>query len=170
MGRSVASRFHWMSNSQRVWREAINVRRMITRHRSIQFAAAVFVALMSVSSVCASPQVTEEEARQWAISTPQPKYPESARPRRATGSGFFILRVRIKTGQVKEVTIQRSTGDKTLNTAAIQTLRRWRFKPGVLPSIRRVDPKTKDPSADEDSFIGVPVTFDDLSKAGSEVQ
>jgi TonB family protein len=60
---------------------------------------------------------------------------------------------------VKEVTIQRSTGHKTLNTAAIQTLRRWQFKPGVLPSIRHVDPKTKDPSADEDSFIGVPIIF-----------
>jgi TonB family protein len=60
---------------------------------------------------------------------------------------------------VKEVTIQRSTGHKTLNTAAIQTLRRWQFKPGALPSIRRVDPKTKDPLADEDSFIGVPVIF-----------
>ncbi len=146
------------------------VRPMITRHRSIQLAATVFVAIMSVSSVCASPRVTAEEAQEWAISTPQPEYPESARPRRATGSGFFILRVRIKTGQVTEVTIQQSTGHKTLNTAAIETLRRWRFKPGVLPSIRRVDPTTKDPSADEDSFIGVPVTFDDLSKAGPAVQ
>jgi TonB family protein len=143
---------------------------MITRHPSIQFAAAVFVALMSVSSVCASPQVTAEEAQEWAIATPQPEYPESARPRRATGSGFFILRVKIKTGRVKEITTQRGTGDDALDTAAIQTLRRWQFKPGALPSIRRVDPNTKDPSADEDSFIGVPVTFDDLSKAGPAVQ
>jgi TonB family protein len=120
--------------------------------------------------VCASLQVTAEEAQEWAISTPQPEYPEAARLRRATGSGFFILRVQIKTGQVKEMTTQQSTGDKTLNTAAIQTLRRWRFKPGVLPSIRRVDPKTKDPSADEDSFIGVPIIFADLSKAGPAVQ
>ena len=135
------------------------VRPMITRHRSIQLAAALFVAIMSVSSVCASPQVTAEEAQQWAISTPQPEYPESARLRRATGSGFFILRVQITTGRVKEITTQRSTGDKALNTAAIETLRRWQFKPGVLPSIRHVDPETKDPSADEDSFIGVPVIF-----------
>ena len=146
------------------------VRPMITRHRSVQLAAAVYVALMSVSSVWASPQVTAGEAQEWAISTPQPEYPESARQRRATGSGFFILRVEIKTGQVKEVTIQRSTGDKTLNSAAMQTLRRWQFKPGALPSIRRIDPKTKDPSADEDSFIGVPVIFADLSNAEPEVQ
>jgi TonB family protein len=140
----------------------ILIRPMITHHRSIQLAAALFFAIMSVSSLLASPQVTAEEAQEWAISTPQPDYPESARLRRATGSGFFILRVKIKTGQVKEVTIQRSTGHKTLNTAAIETLRRWQFKPGALPSIRRVDSKTKDPSADEDSFIGVPIIFADL--------
>ena len=138
---------------------------MITHHRSIQLAGAIFIAIMSVSSVCASPQVTAEEAQQWALSTPQPEYPEAARLRRATGSGFFVLRVKIETGQVKEVTSHRSTGDAALDIAATQTLREWRFKPGVLPSIRRADPKTKDPLADEDCLIGVPVTFGVSSRA-----
>jgi TonB family protein len=87
------------------------------------------------------------------------KYPESARLPGATGTGFFKVRMQRKTGKVKTVTILRSTGDKELDNSAIKSLKRWRFKPGVLPSIRSIHPKTDDPFADEDFLMMVPVRF-----------
>ena len=102
---------------------------------------------------------TPEEVRRWAISTPKPKYPISARIRRVTGRGVFELWVVIKTGLAKGVKTMRSTGDAELDFAVIQTLQQWRFKPGVLPSIRQVHPQTKAPYADEYCRIVVPVNF-----------
>jgi TonB family protein len=77
----------------------------------------------------------------------------------ATGSGLFRLRVDIKTGRVKEITTLGSTGNAVLDIAAIQTLREWRFKPGVLPSIRQIYPRTTEPHADVDCFIRIPISF-----------
>jgi len=132
---------------------------MITRDCAVRLLTAALFATGPLLSISASVHITAEQARQWAISMPQPEYPESARRRGITGSGFFKLRVEIKTGRVKQITTLRSTGDKALDTTAIQTLARWCFKPNVLPSMRQLDPKTKEPLADQDSFIGVPITF-----------
>jgi TonB family protein len=132
---------------------------MINYRLTAALAAGLIVAI-TVSNVFGSPMhITPAQAARWALSTPKPEYPKSARIRRATGSGYFKLRVRIKTGRVKEITILRSTGNKTLDTAAIQAFALWRFKTGVLPSIRSGKSDTKDPFADEDCLILVPLTF-----------
>jgi len=96
-----------------------------------------------------STDVTPEQAKQWALWTPKPKYPYSARLRYIVGFGMFGLVVQIKTGLVKEVRLLRTTGDKTLDSAAVKTLQQWRFKPGVIPSNRH----------DEYCYIRVPVNF-----------
>ena len=111
-------------------------------------------------NVRGSVHISEEQARQWAVSTPQPKYPEAARLRRITGLGYFKLRVNRATGRVTEITVLRSTRDHLLDASAISTLRQWRFRGcRVLPSIRQIDPSTREPFADRDLFIGVPVQF-----------
>jgi len=64
------------------------------------------------------------------------------------------------TGKVKEITVLRSTGNQLLDASAIGTLRQWRFRGGgVLPSIRQISPSSRDPFADRDLFIAVPVHF-----------
>ena len=129
--------------------------------------AATLIALV-IGSARASMHATAEQARQWALSMPQPKYPEAARQHGISGSGFFKLRVQIKTGRVKHITTLRSTGSALLDTAAIQTLYQWRFKPGVLPSIRQLYPATNDPLADADCFLGIPISFV-LTSRGAQV-
>jgi TonB family protein len=143
----------------------ILVRCMITRERTTHLVAVALVGYATLSNTRASEHLTADQVRQWAISMPKPEYPESARLRGATGSGFFKLRVQIRTGRVRQITTLRSTGDKTLDAAAIETLSRWRFKPNALPSIRKLDPNTKEPFADEDTFIGVPVIFTPFAAA-----
>jgi len=128
-----------------------------TRARTIGLASAAL--LLFRLSAAASTHITAEQARQWTIFTPPPAYPESARIRGIQGSGSFKLIVRVKTGRIQRIVVLHSTGNSTLDAAAIQALRRWRFRPNVLPSMRKLNPPAKEPDADEDACIVVPISF-----------
>jgi TonB family protein len=106
-----------------------------------------------------STHITAAQARQWAIFTPQPTYPESARASGIQGSGYFKLIVRVQTGRIQRIVVFRSTGSSILDAAAVQAFRQWRFKPGVLPSMRQLYPPTKEPAADKDACVLVPISF-----------
>jgi TonB family protein len=117
------------------------------------------VVTISAASLFGSIHPTEEQVRQWAIWMPKPTYPISARLRYVTGSGYFGLLVEVKTGLVKLVKTLQTTGDADLDNAAKAALQQWRFKPGVLPSIRKNNPRTKYPHADEYCQMRVPIVF-----------
>ena len=89
------------------------------------------------------------------VYAPTPRHPAPG----LSGAGIFVLRVNIKTGQVKEVEVARSTGARVLDEEAVRVLKQWRFKPGLLPPIKDFLPKLKDPHELEDSFVKVPVSF-----------
>jgi TonB family protein len=75
---------------------------------------------------------------------PRPdKLPEAARLH-LSGSGVFVMNVDTPTGKVKSVEVQKSTGHSLLDRSAIETLKKWRFRPGVVrryaaPIIFRAD-------------------------------
>lgn len=90
---------------------------------------------------------------------PLPEYPDDFRRRQIHGSGVFLLRVQIKTGQVTQVITAQSTGNWALDGFAQKALRTWRFKPGVIPyhkitSVRLSPPQTKD-----EALVKLPLTF-----------
>ena len=120
--------------------------------------AAAAVILIAVHAF-AGATVSAEQARQWAIAMPKPVYPESARQSGITGSGLFKLYVHVKTGSVKSVKIWRSTGNRALDAAAIWALLQWRFKPGVLPTMRQLYPPSKEADADVNACVGIPISF-----------
>ena len=126
-----------------------------------RFFAVITVALVSLGpDAWGASELTPEQVKQFEVSTPQPKYPETARLRRITGLGYFLLRINRATGKVIEITVLRSTGNQLLDSASISTLRLWRFKGGkVLPSIRQIHPSSRDQFADRDIRIMVPVHF-----------
>ncbi len=63
----------------------------------------------------------------------RPVYPESAR--RAGIQGTTLLRIRIEAdGHVSDVSVQRSAGHQSLDEAAADAVRRWRFDPAVNSS------------------------------------
>ena len=63
----------------------------------------------------------------------RPLYPESAR--RAGIQGTALLRIFIeRDGRVSDVTVQRSAGDQSLDQAASDAVRRWRFEPALNSS------------------------------------
>ena len=60
----------------------------------------------------------------------RPVYPESAR--RAGIQGTTLLRIHIEAdGHVSDVSVQRSAGHQSLDEAAADAVRRWRFEPAL---------------------------------------
>jgi TonB family protein len=103
---------------------------------------------------------TPEQVQKLAIYKPQPEYPLRARAQHLTGNGFFILHVEIRTGLVKDVQVERSTGSSILDAAAINGLKQWRFKPGALsPPRLAVDLPERSVIRPEDYLVRVPVHF-----------
>jgi TonB family protein len=92
-------------------------------------------------------------------------YPEEARLSRITGDGLFKMRVQKSSGRVKRVEVLQTTGNGLLDAAAIQGLSQCRFRPGVLRSIKELNPSSNDPFAKEDYLLKMPVSFV-LSKYG----
>jgi TonB family protein len=130
----------------------------------------ISLALATVASavcVAAPPGPSFKQIESWIIARPSPIYPVAAVARGEAGSGVIKLHFKVKTGTVRSVEVVESTGYKALDAAAAEALSQWRFKAGVLPSIRSLNPHTKEPFADEDFVAKVPVTF--ALSAGGQV-
>jgi TonB family protein len=88
--------------------------------------------------------------------TPTLTYPVAARQQHVQGSGFYLLFVQIRNGVVREVKIDRSTGSKILDDAAVHNLKGWLFKPPLL----RLLEKRHGPSDHPGELVfGIPITF-----------
>jgi periplasmic protein TonB len=72
--------------------------------------------------------VTGDQVWKFTISHPTPEYPIQARRRHLTGTGIYELRVE-DSGEVSSVTVLSSAGYPILDDAAIEGLKRWRFRP-----------------------------------------
>jgi TonB family protein len=66
---------------------------------------------------------------------PRPVYPYEARRQRIIGSGIALLTVDPTGGNVTSVRMTQSCGNVILDNATVDTLRRWRFKPGSALSV-----------------------------------
>jgi TonB family protein len=70
-----------------------------------------------------------------AVFAPRPEYPREARSHRIVGSGVCDVSVDRGSGHVTEASIAQSTGNQTLDNAAISTFRTWIFKPGKVSTV-----------------------------------
>jgi TonB family protein len=97
---------------------------------------ALVVLLFSASSALGQAVASlQPDVSRLAIYAPQPRYPAKARQQHLGGSGYFVIRVNRATGKVATVEVRRSTGNKLLDSSALETLRHWRFKGGnALPT------------------------------------
>ena len=66
---------------------------------------------------------------------PKPNYPYEARRGGITGSGVAQLTVNSAAGNVIEARMAQSTGNAILDRATVETLLRWRFRPGVASNV-----------------------------------
>jgi TonB family protein len=70
-----------------------------------------------------------------AIKYPRPQYPYAERSGRHQGSGVFRMIIDPKTGLVTRVIVEKSTGFKGLDDAAVEAYSQWRWKPGTWKEI-----------------------------------
>src|SRR5262249_7757745 len=72
----------------------------------------------------------------FATLTPLPTYPLVAKRRGFTGIGVCIVSVDRPSGRVTGASMEQSTGHLSLDKAAIDAFRSWRFKPGTVSKFR----------------------------------
>ncbi len=75
-------------------------------------------------------------AKALATYAPRPQYPYEARSRRITGTGVCVVEVNAGSGSVTSTSMASSTGNPTLDSAALSAFRQWRFKPGSVSKVR----------------------------------
>ena len=101
-------------------------------------------------------ELSAAEAAALATFAPRPEDPLGARRQWISGSGLFVMEVPYQTGKVQRVLIQRSTGSRLLDGAAVAALSKWRFKPEALRALqRKYDRADKSPTMD----VCVPIKF-----------
>jgi TonB family protein len=115
--------------------------------------------MIATTPLAASSVITGEQVARLAVSTPRPEYPLAARARHITSSGTFILHIQVRSGLVRYVDVEHSTGSALLDSAAIAALKKSRFKPGTLPIIAKMRLHGSHPYPTEDSLARVPIDF-----------
>ena len=73
----------------------------------------------------------EPPPRVVAFYAPKPEYPAEARAHNLEGRGMFVVRINPKTGHVKSVSVEKSTGSAILDKAAMDAFRQWKFTLGT---------------------------------------
>jgi TonB family protein len=64
-----------------------------------------------------------------------PVYSYGDRLTRRQGDGMFRIYIDLKTGLVTQVAVAKSTGFWSLDTSAVNALRKWRWKPGTWKEV-----------------------------------
>lgn len=98
----------------------------------------ILTAVASVFAFPLRPAVGAEEECV-AIYAPRLEYPYYSSVRngwRPQGKGLFSCRIDAKTGHVTSVSIAKSTGFSVLDSAAINCLKRWKFRPNCAKEVK----------------------------------
>lgn len=104
----------------------------------ITAAVALTVGSVEVQSKSPSPSRPPADAIRMDIVVHQvpPEYPDEARRSGITGRGILVGIVEFKTGKVTSVKMEKSTGNRILDQAALNAFRQWQFKPRSILRFR----------------------------------
>lgn len=95
------------------------------------------IAPSKAREVASTPEITSySSAKALATFTPFPKYPFSVRSAGTTGIGVCLVSVNPASGRVTGASMEQSTGDSTLDKAAVKAFGKWQFKPGTVSKVR----------------------------------
>ena len=98
----------------------------------------VLLTLLSVSRAT-EPSVgtgrVMKKAKPLALVAPKLQTPPKALRQGLSVSGTVLILVDLKTGKVTSATMEKSTGHKILDDAALQTFRKWRFRTDIVSKV-----------------------------------
>src|SRR5262245_19979426 len=103
--------------------------------RLLVFTFALFAAVPSVFSGEAVKFDKSQLVRGELPREHRPDYPREARARHETGTGVYVMHIDRQTGVVKSITVQKSTGHKLLDAAALKALIYLQFKPHAVEDV-----------------------------------
>jgi TonB family protein len=94
-------------------------------------------ALAQPASSSPTPQRSDKskDIQDLVLYAPHPTYPKDAQNYYPQGHGIVMMELDSKSGLVKSAKMEKSTGNKVLDDAALQTFSQWRFKPGTLSRV-----------------------------------
>ena len=107
--------------------------RVITGSHILILSAISFASAQTAPSSLAPPQGGKPKAL--ALYAPRPKYPKDTQGYYPAGSGIVLMEVDKETGLVKSARMEKTTGNKLLDDAALQAYSQWRFKPGSVSKV-----------------------------------
>jgi TonB family protein len=71
-----------------------------------------------------------------AVKVVHPEYPYEARRSHIEGHGVLVAQVDYNTGKVTSVKMEKSTGSRILDQAALSAFGQWQFKPKTIRQLR----------------------------------
>jgi TonB family protein len=77
-----------------------------------------------------------DELAKIAVKVVPPEYPYEARRSGITGKGVLAAEVDYKSGKVTSVKMEKSTGSRILDQAALNAFGQWQFKPSTIRRFR----------------------------------
>ena len=94
------------------------------------------VSAHTASSMCAQAIAPNPAMQRYTVKMVPMEYPTEARRGRLEGRGVLVGEVDFDTGKVTSVRMEKSTGHKILDDAALRSFRQWQFKPRLLKQFR----------------------------------
>ena len=94
-----------------------------------------FLVILSLLCSALTNAESQDRRKTLAIYHPFPKYSYAARAQHCAGTGIFALYVR-PDGSVSSVQVAQSTGYSILDQSGIEAFWQWRFRPGIVKSVK----------------------------------
>lgn len=91
---------------------------------------------LATSLLCAQTVAPNPAMQKYTVKMVPMDYPAEARQRHLEGRGILAGQVDYETGKVISVRMEKSTGHKILDDAAVRSFRQWQFKPGLIKQFR----------------------------------
>ena len=101
------------------------------------FRRILAILLFVVGSVSAADNVKDGISMKLVVHVVPPRYPYELLHSGISGQGIVFGQVDYKTGNVTSVRMEKSTGSRALDRAALNAFHEWRFETGTRASVSR---------------------------------
>jgi TonB family protein len=92
--------------------------------------------LLTLGATLLPAQIINPAMQKYTVKMVPVEYPAEARQRHLEGRGILAGEVDFESGKIISVRMEKSTGHKILDDAALRSFRQWQFKPRLIKQFR----------------------------------